>query len=129
MANRVCTAHTRAGKPCGRWALHGTNVCQFHGGSAPQVRRKAALRLLSLIDPAIATLAREMASADRSSDRQRAANSILDRAGVPRQVDVTDSDAARALLVERLLALRDLTATEPPIQGEIVHSTVIEESQ
>lgn len=37
-----CTAHTRSGKPCGRYALRGTNVCEYHGGKSPQVQRKIA---------------------------------------------------------------------------------------
>ena len=40
-----CTAHRqRDGKPCGAWAVRGTNVCRIHGGMAPQVQRKAAER-------------------------------------------------------------------------------------
>lgn len=129
-----CRATSKAtGKPCGRTAEPGATVCRYHGGAAPQVKRKAALRLLELVDPAIATLAREMANADRSSDRQRAANSILDRAGVPRRVDVTDADAARALLIERLLALRD-PAGEPvydeaPDFPQIVQGSVVPDEQ
>ena len=101
-----CTAHSRSGEQCKQTPIAGGTVCRYHGGGAPQVRRKAALRLLELIDPAIATLAREMVQADRSADRQRAANSILDRAGMPRSVTTPTSDAARDLLVERLKILR-----------------------
>jgi len=39
-----CTATTKAGKPCGAWAIKGANVCAKHGGSAPQVRAIAAVR-------------------------------------------------------------------------------------
>ena len=103
---RRCQAHTTSGEPCKNAPIRGGNVCHKHGGSAPQVRRKATLRLLELVDPAIATLAREMVKADKSADRQRAANSILDRAGVPRSVTSPDANAARDLLVERLKQLR-----------------------
>jgi hypothetical protein len=65
------------------------------------VKRSAQLRLLELIDPAIARLAHEMDKAARSADRQRAANSILDRAGVVRST-TPDADLARALLIDRL---------------------------
>lgn len=81
-------------------------MCDTHGGKAPQVRRKAAIRLLELVDPAIAVLAREMVNADKSADRQRAANSVLDRAGVPRTATVIDGESAKSLLVERINALR-----------------------
>jgi hypothetical protein len=104
---RQCTAKsTTSGERCGKAAIKGGTVCATHGGSAPQVRRKAALRLLELVDPAIAVLAREMATADKSADRQRAANSVLDRAGVPRTATVVDGESAKSLLVERINALR-----------------------
>ena len=81
-------------------------MCRMHGGAAPQVKRAAQLRLLELINPAIATLAREMAQADRSVDRQRAANSILDRAGVVKQGG-PDGDLARALLIDRIMSIME----------------------
>lgn len=90
----------------------------MHGGKTPQVQRKAALRLLELVDPAIATLAREMAQADKSSDRLRAANSILDRAGVVRKSEVTTTDA-RALLMRRLEELvQTATGEQLNYEGE-----------
>lgn len=99
---------------CGRAATPGAYVCASHGGKSPQVRAKAQLRLVELIDPAIATLAREMAQAKSSIDRQRAANSILDRAGVARRTEV-DHGGARQLLVERLQAV---LAARDVVQGE-----------
>lgn len=39
--------NNRTGGPCGNWAMRGANVCQKHGGAAPQVRR-AALRRLTI---------------------------------------------------------------------------------
>lgn len=104
---RTCAAKRSNGQPCNKPPIKGGTVCATHGGSAPQVRRKAALRLLELVDPAISTLAREMVQADKSADRQRAANSLLDRAGVPRTATVIDGESAKALLVERINALRD----------------------
>ena len=104
---RQCTARsTTSGEQCRKSAIRGGTVCETHGGSAPQVRRKAALRLLELVDPAISTLAREMVQADKSADRQRAANSLLDRAGVPRTATVIDGESAKSLLVDRINALR-----------------------
>jgi hypothetical protein len=112
--------HARAvstGERCGNPAIPGGTVCKYHGGASPQVRAKAQLRLVELIDPAIATLAREMTTAKNSSDRQRAANSLLDRAGVPRRTEV-DHGAARTLLADRIqevLARRmgEVTTDEP----------------
>lgn len=102
---RQCSARTKSGPQCRRSAILGGTVCKVHGGGAPQVKRKAALRLLELIDPAVATLAREMVNAPNSADRQRAANSILDRAGVSRR-EAPESELAKALLIDRLLELK-----------------------
>ncbi len=58
------------------------------------------------MDPAIATLAREMVNATTSRDRQRAANSILDRSGWGRVTKVEAVDA-RQVLLQRLHELRE----------------------
>lgn len=115
---RCSATSRRTGQQCGQIAPPGAKVCKWHGGDAPAVKRKAAIRLLQLVDPAVTTLAQEMVDADKSVDRQRAANSILDRAGVPRMTDTQDSAAAREILVERLLAVRDAV-----ISGEVVPIT------
>lgn len=40
-----CTARSRRTKAtCRKWAIPGTVVCKLHGGGAPQVREKAAVR-------------------------------------------------------------------------------------
>lgn len=115
---RPCKGKRSNGEPCRKPAIKGGTVCSTHGGSAPQVRRKAALRLLELVDPAIGTLAREMVQADKSADRQRAANSILDRAGMPRTATVIDGESAKALLVERINALRGEADIDPLTDDE-----------
>lgn len=120
---RQCTATNRQGKRCGRSPIVGGTVCDRHGGKAPQVQRKARLRLLELVDPAIATLAREMGKAESSRDRQSAANSILDRAGYGRATKIEGVDA-RELLAERLIAMREAKlaeeeeSEEDDVQGE-----------
>ena len=49
---RRCTANSsRSGNRCKKAAILGGTVCRTHGGSAPQVKRKAAERLQDLIDP------------------------------------------------------------------------------
>lgn len=42
-----CSAHNRAGKPCGLWPLAGQRVCKLHGGAAPQSLAKAEERVLA----------------------------------------------------------------------------------
>lgn len=40
-----CSAHRVGdGQPCGNWSITGGTVCRHHGGSAPQIRRKATER-------------------------------------------------------------------------------------
>lgn len=123
-----CTAKSKQSQErCRRAASPGTTVCASHGAKAPQVRKKASLRLMELIDPAITTLAREMMQADKSSDRQRAANSILDRAGVPRRIESPDSEAAKALLIDRLLALKAEREVETPetAMAQVIEAEVL----
>lgn len=44
--DRRCTAKAKStGERCRRAAIHGANVCPKHGGSLPQVKRKAKERL------------------------------------------------------------------------------------
>ena len=102
----ICGKRTRAGKPCQKSPIKGGTVCRLHGGAAPQVKRAAKLRLLELVDPAIATLARIMATSDNEALRLKAADSILDRGGLPKGAQVTVEDA-RSALYEALLAHRD----------------------
>jgi hypothetical protein len=47
---RACVATTKRG-PCRKAPILGGTVCATHGGSAPQVKAKAAERLMDLIDP------------------------------------------------------------------------------
>lgn len=102
----ICGKKTRAGTPCQKSPIKGGTVCRLHGGSAPQVKRAAKLRLLELVDPAIATLARIMATSDNEALRLKAADSILDRGGLPKGAQVTVEDA-RSALYEALLHYRD----------------------
>lgn len=106
--NPRCQARSKqTGQQCGRTSIPGGTVCIYHGGKAPVVIRAANLRLLELVNPAIATLAREMAGADSSNVRVRAANSILDRAGLVRKVDGVHPEDAHAVLVQQLIQIRD----------------------
>ena len=115
--NRVlCSAHSgRTGELCRAPAMHGQQVCRLHGGGTRASKAKAKLRLAGLVDPAIATLAREMVNGDTSAARQSAANSILDRAGWGRVTRVEAVDA-RQVLLDRLRELRD--AAEDPLTPE-----------
>lgn len=95
-----CSAHTSSGRPCRNWAIQGATVCRMHGGSAPQVRRKAAERL---------ALGRARAELEREG-----------RLGGG-QIDVDPADAMLAMVREaafNVAVLRDLVAglaTDPII--------------
>lgn len=102
----LCTAKNRAGQPCSAPSVSGTRVCRNHGGASPQARRKAKLRLAELVDPAIATIARVMTDPNtKPSEKLRAADSLLDRAGHGRAQKIETEDA-KALLMNRLIALK-----------------------
>ena len=54
MSSVKCKAKSkRTGKPCGSWAVTGAFVCRIHGGSAPQVKAKAAQRIRDMLADAI----------------------------------------------------------------------------
>ena len=111
MGRRRCTANSKqASRRCKRRPAPGATTCAMHGAKAPQVQRSARLRLAELADPAIAQLARLLASAESETVKIRAVENILDRTGFPRRHEVDVQDAKERLL-ERLLARR--------IEGEI----------
>lgn len=76
-----CKAHTSKGKPCKAEAIRGGAVCRTHGGSAPQVKAAAALRLAALVDPAIDELTKLLKKSRIDSVRMAAVKDILDRTG------------------------------------------------
>ena len=84
---RRCTAHNRAGAPCGKFAMRGMTVCRNHGGANPQAQAKAAemveiaeLRLRNLAPRAVAELESLVTHASSEAVRLGAANSLVDRA-------------------------------------------------
>lgn len=111
-----CHARRKDGAQCGMPAVMGMRVCRIHGGGTQAAMAKAKLRMMELVDPAIATIARIMADPNaKASDRLRAAENILDRAGIPRRMEL-DPELARDILATKLSQILLDTAT---IEGEV----------
>ena len=104
-----CHATSKATRQqCKRAAIMGATVCRVHGGSAPQVREAARLRLLELVDPALAAMVREMRRETDSPNRVAvaAARYILDRAGLAAD-SAADAPAAQPSVALVIQDLRD----------------------
>ena len=90
-------------------------VCHFHGGAAPQVKKKAQLRLAMLTDPAIKALdalLKPAAIKRNPAQALGAAKDVLDRTGhkVADELDLTvgtiDLEKIETLSTEELEAAR-----------------------
>lgn len=104
-----CTAHLTdgSGRRCKKNAILGGNVCGTHGGSAPQVRAKAHLRLLAASDRvAGALVAIAMDKKQPAAARVQACRDILDRAGLKR-TEVVEHRQVEMTSPEEVARVRD----------------------
>ncbi|EMY35755.1 hypothetical protein D477_002643 [Arthrobacter crystallopoietes BAB-32] len=82
LPSKKCSRIKNNGDPCGLYAIQGGSVCHKHGGSAPQVKKKAAERIAEAADDAAALLVQFME--DPKNDvkvRTQIAQDLLNRAG------------------------------------------------
>ena len=78
-----CNGTRPNGGRCKREAEDGAVVCDQHGGAAPQVRRRAAERLIMTADQAAQMLVRMMEDTEVPFGvRAKIAQDLLDRAGL-----------------------------------------------
>lgn len=128
LTRKKCHARKRDGSQCQAWALPGASVCRLHGGGTAASMAKAKLRMMELVDPAIATIARIMADPTaKPADRLRAAENILDRAGIPRRMEL-DPDMARDILAQKLAQiLVDTSVVEGQVVGDVVDAVEVYE--
>lgn len=87
---RQCTAHRKNGDRCKSSPIRGGTICTKHGGSAPQVQRKAQERLLAAADTMAAELLK--IATDKKVPypvRLTAIRDALDRAGVSRNIEIS----------------------------------------
>jgi hypothetical protein len=78
-----CNATRPNGSRCRREAEDGAVVCDLHGGAAPQVRRRAAERLIMNADQAAQMLVKMMEETEVPFGvRAKIAQDLLDRAGI-----------------------------------------------
>lgn len=78
-----CQGHNPNGKRCGFEAEAGSVVCERHGGGAPQVRRRAAERVIMTADHAAEMLVKWLDDPSVPfGDRIKIAQNLMDRAGL-----------------------------------------------
>jgi hypothetical protein len=100
----------RSGKQCARPAMLGGFVCQKHGGMAPQVKRKAAERLL--LDQAVVEF-----GLDRARDPER----LLAELGCIAYVKVSDLYDVNG----RMLTIPEIKASVPQADAAIAQHEAV----
>lgn len=82
LQDRQCTAHRKTGDRCKNRPIICGTVCHKHGGSAPQVKKKAAERIAEAADDAAALLVQFMENPKNDIKvRTQIAQDLLNRAG------------------------------------------------
>jgi hypothetical protein len=112
-----CNGTLESGKRCRREAIAGSVVCEIHGGLAPQVRRRAAERVLLSADEAIQVIKSFVGDPTVPAGvRLKAAQDLADRAGLAaaqvHKILSVDADPVLAFF-EGILEQDGLVALDP----------------
>ena len=114
-----CNGTLQSGKRCRREAIEGSIVCEIHGGLAPQVRRRAAERVLLTADEAIQVIKSLISDPTVPAGvRLKAAQDLADRAGLAaaqvHKIVPSPEDPVIAFFEGLLLDPANLVDTPPP---------------
>jgi hypothetical protein len=71
----------------------------MHGGSAAHVRNAARLRILALVNPALAAMSKSLNSKEPDSTTIAVARDILDRAGLKPPTEITGENGGPIQIV------------------------------
>ncbi len=100
---RRCEAHKKNGDRCHNPARRGTNVCDYHGAKAPQVKAKARQRLEEAADRMAKELLNIATDSESEHVKLAAIRDALDRAGISAKQALELSAAGAAKPYEELL--------------------------
>lgn len=68
-------------RPCESPPIRGGTICPSHGGKAPQVQRKAQMRLLAMVEPSLVRLEALIHQEEHMPTALGAIRTVLERAG------------------------------------------------
>lgn len=135
-----CVKYGEDGLRCGNWSIRGGTVCSRHGGGLPSVRKSAeavleAARngLVGAVPTALDTLVELTGVGNPEGVRLKAAESLLDRAGIKGGIEIevnvgVKTDATEQIM-GRLASIAGRNAIDVDDDGDIVDAEVISDEE
>ena len=126
-----CSARARgSGQQCKRPAIKGGTVCRLHGGSAPQVIKKARERFNDLVDPMINITEKMMKDAEEGKltvqEQLALVKFVADRTGfVPGKTVNIDGKAQWEIAMTQII--REVPAEIA--SGDVIDADVVEDDE
>ncbi len=133
-----CEGHVQDGSRCLREAILGATVCGQHGGSAPQVRTRAAARIGNAADDMVKGLLAMFNDPNiEPRDKIKIATDVLDRAGlnaVDKHIVAVQVDPVEALFRNILndpngLALAESVPATPSPEMQAYNLAALERAE